>query len=159
MTVQGVTCAKKEAILPATVIVVPIRAEDVDAVWLEAAPFIRLAQRRIERNVGMSNIYEELVQGQMCLWLVKMQDKLQAVIITRVVQHPRRRAFRIEYVAGKSMTEWLDSSMVTMRKAAQLSGCSVIEADGRRGWTKIAQSIGFKEVHRAFDMEITDAEQ
>jgi len=157
MKAQGVTCAKKEGIFPATVSVVPIRAEDVDAVWLEAAPFIRLAQRRIERNIGMSNIYDELVKGQICLWLVTIEDKLQAVIITRFVQHPLRRALRLEYIAGKSMTKWLDKSMATMRKAAQIAGCSVIEGDGRKGWTRIAKSIGFKEAYRSFDLEIDNA--
>jgi hypothetical protein len=154
MTVQGVTCAKKEAILPATVIVVPIRAEDVDAIWHDVAPLVRLSQRRIERNAGMADIYDDLIAGRAMLWTIKSEDKLRAVVLTEIAQHPRRRVWRILHIGGSGMSEWLDQGIEAMKRAARIAGCEAIEADGRLGWAKIVPQRGFREVSRLYEMEI-----
>lgn len=151
---QGVTCAKKEAILPATVIVVPIRAEDVDAIWHDVAPLIRLSQRRIERNAGMADIYDDLIAGRVMLWLIRSEDKLRAVVLTEIAQHPRRRVWRILHIGGSGMSEWLDQGIEAMKRAARIAGCEAIEADGRLGWAKIVPQRGFREVSRLYEMEI-----
>ena len=135
-------------------LIVPVRADQIGAVWHEAAPLIRLAQKRIERNAGMADIFESLISGQKMLWLVRTEDKLQAVIVTEIAQHPRRRVWRVLMIGGSGMSDWLDDGIAAMKKAAQIAGCSAIEADGRLGWAKIAPKVGFKEISRAYEMEI-----
>jgi hypothetical protein len=140
--------------LPVKPFVVPVRANEIDAVWSEAAPLIRLAQKRIERSTGMADIYGDLTSERTMLWLVRIEDKLQAVIITEIAKHPRRSAWRILLIGGSGMSEWLEYSIEAMKRAAKIAGCSAIEADGRLGWAKIAPRCGFKEVTRAYEMEI-----
>jgi hypothetical protein len=135
-------------------LIVPIRADQIDAVWHEAAPLIRLAQRRIERNAGMADIYNDLIDGRSMLWTIRVEDKLQAVIVTEIAQHPRRRVWRVLMIGGSGMSDWLDDGIAAMKKAAQIAGCSAIEADGRLGWAKIVPQRGFKEISRAYEMEI-----
>jgi hypothetical protein len=135
-------------------LIVPVRADQIGAVWHEAAPLIRLAQKRIERNAGMADIFESLISGQNMLWLVRTEDKLQAVIVTEIAQHPRRRVWRVLMIGGSGMSDWLDDGIAAMKKAAQIAGCSAIEADGRLGWAKIVPQRGFKEISRAYEMEI-----
>ena len=132
----------------------PIRADQIDAVWHEAAPLIRLAQNRIERNAGMADIYNDLIDGRSMLWTIRFEDKLQAVIVTEIAQHPRRRVWRVLMIGGSGMSDWLDDGIAAMKKAAQIAGCSAIEADGRLGWAKIVPQRGFKEISRAYEMEI-----
>ena len=148
------TCAEKDSMLRTRPFVVPIRADQIDAVWAQVAPLIRLAQKRIERNAGMADIYEDLIAERTMLWLVRIEDKLQAVIITEIAKHPRRSAWRILLIGGSGMSEWLEYSIEAMKRAAKIAGCSAIEADGRLGWAKIAPRCGFKEVTRAYEMEI-----
>ena len=135
-------------------LIVPVRADQIGAVWHEAAPLIRLAQKRIERNAGMADIFESLISGQNMLWLVRTEDKLQAVIVTEIAKHPRRRVWRVLMIGGSGMSDWLDDGIAAMKKAAQIAGCSAIEADGRLGWAKIVPQRGFKEISRAYEMEI-----
>ena len=135
-------------------LIVPIRADQIDAVWHEAAPLIRLAQKRIERNAGMADIYNDLIDGRSMLWTIRFEDKLQAVIVTEIAQHPRRRVWRVLMIGGSGMSDWLDDGIAAMKKAAQIAGCSAIEADGRLGWAKIVPQRGFKEISRAYEMEI-----
>jgi hypothetical protein len=149
-----VTCAEKHSMLSQRLLIVPIRADQIDAVWHEAAPLIRLAQRRIERNAGMADIYNDLIDGRSMLWTIRFEDKLQAVIVTEIAQHPRRRVWRVLMIGGSGMSDWLDDGIAAMKKAAQIAGCSAIEADGRLGWAKIVPQRGFKEISRAYEMEI-----
>ena len=148
------TCAEKHSMLSQRLLIVPVRADQIGAVWHEAAPLIRLAQKRIERNAGMADIFESLISGQKMLWLVRTEDKLQAVIVTEIAQHPRRRVWRVLMIGGSGMSDWLDDGIAAMKKAAQIAGCSAIEADGRLGWAKIVPQRGFKEISRAYEMEI-----
>ena len=148
------TCAEKHSMLSQRLLIVPIRADQIDAVWHEAAPLIRLAQRRIERNAGMADIYNDLIDGRSMLWTIRFEDKLQAVIVTEIAQHPRRRVWRVLMIGGSGMSDWLDDGIAAMKKAAQIAGCSAIEADGRLGWAKIVPQRGFKEISRAYEMEI-----
>jgi len=149
-----VTCAKKHSMLSQRLLIVPIRADQIDAVWHEATPLIRLAQKRIERNVGMADIYNDLIDGRSMLWTIRFEDKLKAVIVTEIAQHPRRRVWRVLMIGGSGMSDWLDDGIAAMKKAAQIAGCSAIEADGRLGWAKIVPQRGFKEISRAYEMEI-----
>ena len=148
------TCAKKHSMFDATPLIVPIRADQIDAVWREAAPLIRLAQKRIERNAGMVDIYNDLMVGRTMLWTIRIEDKLRAVIITEIAQHPRRRVWRVLMIGGSGMSDWLDNGIEAMKLAPKLAGCSAIEADGRLGWAKIVPQRGFKEISRAYEMEI-----
>jgi hypothetical protein len=149
-----VTCAEKHSMLSQRLLIVPIRADQIDAVWHEAAPLIRLAQKRIERNAGMADIYNDLIDERSMLWTIRVEDKLQAVIVTEIAQHPRRRVWRVLMIGGSGMSDWLDDGIAAMKKAAQIAGCSAIEADGRLGWAKIVPQRGFKEISRAYEMEI-----
>jgi hypothetical protein len=149
-----VTVAEKDSMLPPTLFVVPVRADEIDAVWPQAAPLVRLAQKRIERNVGMADVYDDLTAERTMLWLVRTEDKLRAVIITEIAQHPRRRVWRVLMIGGYGMSEWLDEGIKAMKRAATIAGCSAIEADGRLGWARVVPQRGFKEISRAYEMEI-----
>ena len=148
------TCAEKHSMLSQRLLIVPVRADQIDAVWHEAAPLIRLAQKRIERNAGMADIYNDLIDERSMLWTIRVEDKLQAVIVTEIAQHPRRRVWRVLMIGGSGMSDWLGDGIAAMKKAAQIAGCSAIEADGRLGWAKIVPQRGFKEISRAYEMEI-----
>jgi hypothetical protein len=149
-----VTCAEKDSIIRQEPRIVPIHAKEIDAIWHDAAPLIRLAQRRVESKIGMADIYDDLIAGHMMLWAVRIEDKLVATILTEVVRHPRRTAWRIVMIGGKRMSEWLQNGVETMRRAAQVAGCSHVEADGRLGWVRHAPKCGFVEVSRTYEMEI-----
>ena len=148
------TYAPKHSMFVATPVIVPIRADEVSAVWNEAAPLIRVAQKRIERNTGMADIYEDLIAGKMMLWTIRIEDKLRAIIVTEIAQHPRRRVWRILLNGGSGMSEWMDHGIEAMKRAARIAGCSSIEADGRLGWSKFAPRFGFREISRTYEMEI-----
>lgn len=148
------TCEEMDITLPLGPFIVPLRADQIDDAWPDAEPLIRSAQRRIEGHVWMCDVYNDLVAGKSMLWLVMIENKIKAALITEVEEHPRKRVWRVAYVGGSNMSVWIHDAVCAMKKAARIAGCSAIEADGRLGWAKIAPRLGFKEVTRAYEMEI-----
>ena len=149
---NGVTMPREDDKLP--VAIIPIRPQQIEAVWDEAAPLIRLAQKRLEHETGLADIKDDLTADRLMLWMVRIGDKLRAVILTDIAQHPRRRVLRILMIGGYGMSEWLDTGIQTMRKAAELAACDAVQADGRLGWARHAPKCGFREVSRSYEMKV-----
>lgn len=138
----------------AKVNILPILPEFVDEVIEQALPFIRLGQKRAERNTGLDDIIDDLRAGGSILWLVYLDDKLTATITTAIINHPRRSNFKIEFIGGSRMDEWMDDAMTIFIQMAKDGGCGAIEADGRKGFEKIADGCNFKPIYTHYEMEL-----
>jgi hypothetical protein len=126
----------------------------LDTEWRNAAPLIRLAQKRIERKASMQDVYDEIERGQNQLWIVRKEDRTTAAMTTTIEQHPRATVFKILLIGGFDMQEWLMPALNVIKDAAKKLGCDTIEADGRLGWAKHAPKCGFKEITRTYELEI-----
>ena len=126
----------------------------LDTEWRNAAPLIRLAQKRIERKASMQDVYDEIERGQNQLWIVKKEGKTTAAMTTTVETHPKETVFKILLIGGFDMQEWLMPALNVIKDAAKKLGCDTIEADGRLGWAKHAPKCGFKEITRTYELEI-----
>jgi len=138
----------------AKVNILPILPEFVDEVIEQALPLIRLGQKRDERNTGLDDIVDDLRAGGSILWLVYLDDKLTATITTAIINHPRRSNFKIEFIGGSRMDEWMDDAMTIFTQMAKDGGCGAIEADGRKGFEKIADGCNFKPIYTHYEMEL-----
>ena len=126
----------------------------VEMVWPAVSDFVALSQARVSDNIGLDDLRGDLIRGGQQLWLVTKEDKLTAVIITMILQHPRRRIFRIAHIAGINAKDWLHDALAVMKDAAGKIGCEAIEAEGRPGWAKHAKKMNFRETHRVYEMEL-----
>lgn len=126
----------------------------LDTEWRNAAPLIRLAQKRIERKASMQDVYDEIERGQNQLWIIRKEDRTTAAMTTTIETHPKATVFKILLIGGFDMQEWLMPALNVIKDAAKKLGCDTIEADGRLGWAKHAPKCGFKEITRTYELEI-----
>ena len=138
----------------AKVNILPILPEFVDEVIEQALPLIRLGQKRAERNTGLDDIVDDLRAGGSILWLVYLDDKLTATITTAIINHPRRSNFKIEFIGGSRMDEWVDDALAIFTRMATDGGCGAIEADGRKGFDKLCGKFNFQPIYTHFEMEL-----
>jgi hypothetical protein len=120
----------------------------------EAVPLLRLGQERQARNIGMADIIDDLRIGNSILWLVYIDTSLVAAITTSIVIHPKRRTFKIEFMGGSRMDEWMEDALRSFKSFARAAGCEAVEADGRRGFDRIAGAMDFKEIYTHYEMEL-----
>ncbi len=131
-----------------------IPAKLSDEFWPLAYRYIRLAQRRVDRNVGMADVKEKIDSGEYVLLLVYVQDKLSAAIIVSVVQHPRRKNLSIDYVGGENIAAWGEPVLEMLADMAKDRGLDALEASGRSGWSLLAKKHGWRVAYVRYEMEI-----
>ena len=86
----------------------------------EAVPLLRLGQERQARNIGMADIIDDLRIGNSILWLVYIDTSLVAAITTSIVIHPKRRTFKIEFMGGSRMDEWMEDALRSFKSFISL---------------------------------------
>lgn len=137
-----------------TVSIVLVPVNQLDEAWVDAAPLIRLSQRRTRSYEGMEDIYDALTAKKQQLWLVRVEDKLKAAAVTAIEQHPRKRILRILHIGGKDMRMWQMDGLNALKFAAKHAECDAIQGDARLGWVRKIPENTFKEVSRVYEMEI-----
>ena len=99
--------------------------------WIEAA---------IKKS-GDLNTWDEIVDGihsgRMQLWPAE-----QGCIITEIVVYPKTKALHV-FLAGGKLDEILQMTE-NVKEWAKLQGCSFASFDGRFGWQKPLEKIGWK---------------
>jgi len=131
-----------------------VPASMLDEFWPLAYKYIRLAQRRVDRNISMADVKAKISGGEYVLLLVYVQDKLSAAVIVSVVQHPRRRNLSIDYVGGENLAAWGEPVLKMLTDMAKDRGLDAIEASGRSGWSLLAKRHGWRPVYVRYEMEI-----
>ena len=126
----------------------------LDEEWNNAAPLIRLSQKRVEHKLSMSDLHEEILKGWHQLWVVKKDGSTTGAFTTSLIDHPKMQSLRVTYLGGFGIEQWHNQAINAIKVLANKLGCKTIEAEGRLGWSKFAKDYGFKELNRVYEMEI-----
>ena len=109
----------------------PISELDRCRPWIEAAL----------RRSGSLNTWDEVVtnlqSGMMQLWAYP-----EGCIITEIVVYPNTKALHV-FLAGGKLDEILQMTE-NVKEWAKLQGCSFASFDGRFGWQKPLEKVGWK---------------
>lgn len=132
----------------------PVLPEQVEQYIDAGMELLRPAIKRQEMNVTEDVIAQEIREGQSLLWLVYLGDTLTAAITTAVITHPRRSVLKIEFLGGTRMNEWVGVAADFLAKMARKAGLPALEADGRKGFEKIASGLRFKPITTNYVMEL-----
>jgi hypothetical protein len=116
--------------------IVPVPPQYVPAIWEEAAPILQQALDRGNGEIWPEDIYERLLDARMQMVAVFEGETMIGVVVTQVIQYPRKMAVRVEYLAGSHMPEWLDNLVQILDTRAEDLGVDWIEMRGRKGWAK-----------------------
>jgi hypothetical protein len=100
---------------------------------------------------GGTHLFEDVVE---CVKLGKMQlwPAERGCAVTEILVYPRKKVMHI-FLAGGELDQFFDmhESAVAWAKA---QGCSGISLAGRKGWTRVMQSRGWKELFTTVGLEI-----
>ena len=106
----------------------------------EVRPLVAdLVTQALDRSNGAmeaEDVLKALLRRDMQLWMVEDGGAAQAIAVTEVVDHPRRRACFIYLVAGIRREEWLHYEGVLAAWARE-QGCDFMETYARVGWKRV----------------------
>lgn len=128
----------------------PVR--DVPGAWPDAKPFI---ERGLEHGSGeytVRDVFDGLVEGRFQLWLGYIEGKLDAVLVTEIVEYPQYRSCILRLVAGNIMDHWLPHLGRSIKDWARAHGCRDMKIEGRPGWKRVLK--GWRETHTVLRLEL-----
>ena len=135
--------------------ILPVLEGDFDAYLGAGMELIAPAIARQSNDVSMQDVEDDIRGGGAVMWLVHVEDTLEAAITTCVVKHPQRNTLKIEFMGGKRMKQWMDEAIDVFADLARRADLGAVEADGRIGFDKYVDASPFREVYRHYVMELT----
>lgn len=128
----------------------------VDVVWPDVAPMMQRAVDTSGERYTVQAVYEEIMAGNLALWIVMDDAKPIAALTTRVVDFPLKRTLSVDWIAGERMAEWLPRVNELFTEYAKTYGCCQLEGRGRKGWLRELSKHGWELDYMAYRMEIKD---
>ena len=137
---KGSTISKKEVrdLGSSSVKVVLVSDEDIDFIWEECEPLIDSALKHSEGELISSDVYEQLINGAMQLWVAMEYGETIAAMITQVISYPRKRVLRVITLGGKDgsgLDKWY-MFLDMVEGFALRTACSALEAWTRKGMAR-----------------------
>lgn len=121
----------------------PVRSGVVAEIWHHVEPMIRAAVAEGPGDESVADILEFLSRRDYQLWLVLVDGKVKAALITALVNRPRAKVCRLDYLGGGDVDQWIEVLDETICGWARQNGCDAVEPCGRRGWGKFAKRLGY----------------
>ena len=84
------------------------------------------------------DVLNSLINGKMQLWISwsRKKKKVEAAIVTEIVDYPQKRACRYFLAGGDNMKSWFKKIKNEIEQWAKLNKCHRIELVGRKGWSR-----------------------
>ena len=117
-------------------------SKDFDDIKATIAPFLSKIDDIDKGRWSLDGCLDDIKNGDLIAWMVWSEDKVIAVITTRICQ-ARIKYLVIEDVAGTRLNEWIAQAHDEIEQLAKQLGCSQITSGGRAGWEKYFKQFGF----------------
>ena len=137
------------------VTILPVLEDDFDTLLGIGMELIAPAVARQSNDVTLQDVEDDIRGGGAVMWLVHVEDTLEAAITTCVVKHPQRNTLKIEFMGGKRMKQWMGEAIDVFADLARRAELGAVEADGRIGFDKYVDASPFREVYRHYVMELS----
>ena len=132
------------------VVVTGLYSSNIKEWWPDAKPFI---ERALERSMGeyeAEDIRAALEINDMQMWVAVDDEKVIAVMVTQIVNYPRKRFCDLVLGAGTRLDEW-KPGLRMIQDWAKFNKCDALRIFGRKGWVR---SLGMAENFTVMSMEV-----
>lgn len=134
---------------------IKVPVEDIDKVWTIAEPLLQNALDYSEGFYDIDDVYMSLKNRWQELWVV-VGEKLDAVITTRIVDHPNKKVLEIPFVGASkeaSPTDWSDC-LGQLEDWAKGEGAEATVFFARIGWKKLFPDFDLQYTVMTKDYEV-----
>lgn len=116
---------------------------------------------KAENGYDVNDVYNELVNGDMQLWLVwDSENKThKGFVITEILERPQFKIGSVFVMTGTERKRWQYVAMQNLMEYAKANGCHKAICLARKGWSKVFKAYGFKDTHLALEINLTNKEE
>ena len=116
-----------------------IERSAIAGAWPAVKHMIDAALVESAGRLDADDVLALLGEGGMQLWAMVTSDgepEVVAVLVTEIIDYPRKRVLDLALMGGERMELWLDALPVLEQWAAQ-QGIDQVQIHGRRGWARV----------------------
>lgn len=145
----------KDSVSTLEVTAVPPAA--VDYMWSDVEPMFKKAIDASGGRYNTVSVLDQLLRGDLGLWLVLDEATPIAAYTTRVTQYPTgRKGLIVDWLSGDGMDRWLGLVVETVSRYGKDIGCNHAEFLGRMGWLRTLKPFGVNGEAVIARMELSD---
>lgn len=120
-----------------------VSTSTLPSAWPIAATLLKPCVELLSGEYALEDVYAFVYKGLWQMWaVVEDPDRVFAVVVTEVVQYPRKQILRVVLLGGEHIERWLDLFKY-IEDWAMSVGCRGVEAWCRPGMSKQLRSLGF----------------
>lgn len=120
----------------------------VEDVWSEVLPLIELGLSPGYGEKSPENLREDIFRGVSQLFIWRDDAKIQAAIVTSLVDHPQYKVVFVEAMAGRGAIQILKDYWESLCAWARANGCVAIEGATQPATTRLLeQHLGYRKVY------------
>jgi hypothetical protein len=104
----------------------------------------RFLYEAVEQAWGydLDDVLQRLYKEECCLWVLEKDMKIQACVVTEIINYPQGRALNIWLLGGEDFKEWKDC-IASLESYARHYRCDFITGMARPGLMKLIRDLGF----------------
>jgi hypothetical protein len=130
-----------------------VAPEQVDDAWPVVETWIADA---LERSGGVylpEDIKDACERNAMQLWLVTDEGDIRAVVVTAVIDYPRKKVCQILICTGEGRGQWQEM-IGLLEQWARDNGCDIFRPVARTGWARVLKPFGYRQTHVILEKDL-----
>ena len=137
----------------------PVHPELLPKVWHLIGPILDRAISLTPERVALDDIRAEAQSGEYLVWAVIKDDDIVAALTTRISHYPQSRVLAIDFVAGKSLRQWLPQALEILEGHARGLGCIALEGYGRAAWGRVLKKHKWSPYFTVYKKDLQSVER
>lgn len=131
-------------------------ADEARTWWPKVSRWCEAALEHGGGLLSLDDIKQGVAERDMQLWVIHEWRTLKAVCVTTIQIWPQAKVLTAIVVGGHGMPDWVEALDDVLMRYAAAQGCKVVDAHGRRGWTKTLRGLGWRDAMVTFSKEVND---
>ncbi|MDE2468302.1 MAG: hypothetical protein KGL35_06060 [Bradyrhizobium sp.] len=104
-------------------------------------------------SLGLDDIHRAVEAQEMQLWIV-LAPTPKGAVVTQIANYPKARSLAVVLCGGFEMPSWIAGLVDVLKRYAKHHGCQTVACNGRKGWVRVLQGLGWREIAVTVALEV-----
>lgn len=131
--------------------IIGISPDRLSSVWHQIEPLLKKAFAAVDYPLTLLDVIDAVQKSEMQLW---MTHDAKMAWMTQIIVYPRYKVFLIISGGGEGIEDWLQEADSLFTAFASHHGCKYVEIQGRRGWVRVGEPLGYTPIYTTIRKEV-----
>lgn len=120
-----------------------VAREHLNYVWRVVEEFVVNYGQRMLEFYDLPELYTEIQNGLMDLWVVVVDGQIKVVGLCGVERHVKKFSYHVYWVGGTGFLKCRRQAIRQVEEYAKIVGASCLFITGRPGWVRAMEKDGY----------------